>query len=811
MINVYADGARIEVPPSLYDVVGIAAAVDKNLALTKDGRVIEWSTPTNPVVVLTGASQIYARYERRFAILSNGTGFLWRSNKAGFNPFPGVLLVSGAVGSTKVIGTAEQEGCVLGVDGLGNVYCSFATDASQAITSEPIPGISNVVAVAGGWVFNLALMRDGRVQEWMESLNPPIRPYLTAWPGIPGAVAVGMANVAASQQSWVAFGDGSVLLRYPSSSSTPQRTNHFDRRISQFSVGDGYPMALLEDGTVKGLQGLDAADYYDKLVEQGAPTNTFSLAGQGERVLFLSSRPAVAPKVVEQSRERSFNPGNPITLETYVEGVSPIAYQWTKEAQPLLGAIEPFLRIDSARVEDVGDYRLVACNPFGCVTSDIIRVVMAPAPPQVQSVTSLQNAGDGSLREAIHNANATGGGEISLSNLTGNVLLTKALPVLVRDISLLGPGAYQLLITGSNMNSAVQIDTNAHCLISGLSFSGLKANSATRGAAISNVGSLKVLGCRFENNSTVLSGGAVFSAGEIEVRDTFFRSNSVLNTLPNATSLPEGGAGVGAFRGRVTLIGCVLTENTVTGHDQWSEYRGDGTYLTRNGEAAHGGAIYLRDCISSLLSCTLTNNRTLGGSQGGGGLGGAILVEGGTIEMSYCNASSNHVVAQSSGNYGGNAWGGGLCIGPGVIAVIDSCSICRNSIRAGDGSAGDGFKYQGNPGRSEGGGFRFSGASLRVYNSTLSENQAFGSEFHNYFPISCADTYGSPAYGAGMSVNGGEVLVVSSTISGNIGQGGAGSGRISCYGNTTGTGLGGGIANVDGKVSMLNTIVAGNV
>ncbi len=60
------------------------------------------------------------------------------------------------------------------------------------------------------------------------------------------------------------------------------------------------------------------------------------------------------------------------------------------------------------------------------------------------------DSGPSSLRQAILDANATGGGDIVFSNVNGTINLLSALPPLAANISIAGPGANLLTVSGND-------------------------------------------------------------------------------------------------------------------------------------------------------------------------------------------------------------------------------------------------------------------------------------------------------------------------------------------------------------------------
>src|SRR5436190_23162971 len=83
-------------------------------------------------------------------------------------------------------------------------------------------------------------------------------------------------------------------------------------------------------------------------------------------------------------------------------------------------------------------------------------------------VVNNSDSGAGSLRQAILNANASGGGTITFANVTGVISLQSPLPILTANIKILGPGYSQLAIVCSN-TIALSILTNSANSTSSLS------------------------------------------------------------------------------------------------------------------------------------------------------------------------------------------------------------------------------------------------------------------------------------------------------------------------------------------------------
>jgi len=84
------------------------------------------------------------------------------------------------------------------------------------------------------------------------------------------------------------------------------------------------------------------------------------------------------------------------------------------------------------------------------------------------------DSGAGSLRQAISDNNALGGGNtIIISNVvTGTITLTGGQLLISKNLALIGPGANVLAVSGNNANRVFYITNNATVSISGLTVSG---------------------------------------------------------------------------------------------------------------------------------------------------------------------------------------------------------------------------------------------------------------------------------------------------------------------------------------------------
>jgi len=121
-------------------------------------------------------------------------------------------------------------------------------------------------------------------------------------------------------------------------------------------------------------------------------------------------------------------------------------------------------------------------------------------------VSSLNDIGSGSLRDAITQVNGGAGGDTITFSVTGTILLNSTLPDLSKNVTITGPGASLLTINGSNANRLVWIAGNVIVNLSGLTITHFTTNLNI--SAIANDGILSVRDVVFSNNiSKNVNGG----------------------------------------------------------------------------------------------------------------------------------------------------------------------------------------------------------------------------------------------------------------------------------------------------------------
>ena len=213
-------------------------------------------------------------------------------------------------------------------------------------------------------------------------------------------------------------------------------------------------------------------------------------------------------------------------------------------------------------------------------------------------------SGSGTLRNTI--ASATTGDTIEFQpGLCSKITISgsSAIPISVASLTILGPGADALTISGGN-----DLATPVHHSI----FYHLNTGTLT----ISHV---TLADAKYTNSDP--TGGCIFSDGNVVVQYSTIES-CVLD--PSSSAIPSKGGAIYA-KGSVELV-----HSTVTGNFAVS---------SSTTENALGGAIYAKTGLAVKYS-TVSGNSVSNGSNGaiGGGayvLGGTVLVAGSTFSGNY--------------------------------------------------------------------------------------------------------------------------------------------------------------------------------
>lgn len=315
-------------------------------------------------------------------------------------------------------------------------------------------------------------------------------------------------------------------------------------------------------------------------------------------------------------------------------------------------------------------------------------------------VTTNSDAGPGSLRQALFDSSATGGGAITFSNVSGTIILDSPLSSLAANTFIMGPGASMLTVSGGKKVRVLTIGESSSTVLCGLTVAdGFVTNDY--GGGIFNSGSLTISNCLLVNNvSTPGRGGAVFSRGSLKLYSSTISSN--LAAGANAFDSTSGSEATGLGGAIFVESGLVsVWESTFHGNQARGALHGLMNIFPQSGGAAVGGAIFVLGGRVAVERTTFSNNSGLGGS--------------GLPEPFTSNGGSD----------GGIAAGGALGASNGIVSLVN-CTLSGNQARGGSGASAN--RYGGRGGDGFGGGVFVRGAEVSFANCTVFQNQAIGGD-----------------------------------------------------------------------------------
>ncbi|MBW4654109.1 MAG: DUF4347 domain-containing protein [Kaiparowitsia implicata GSE-PSE-MK54-09C] len=216
------------------------------------------------------------------------------------------------------------------------------------------------------------------------------------------------------------------------------------------------------------------------------------------------------------------------------------------------------------------------------------------------TVINTTDAGEGSLRQAILNANAIAGtdtitfaGDTFTDATPDTITLTSGQLSITSNITINGTGANLLTLSGNNTSRVFFIDSGT-VIFNNLTIANANAGTVV-GGSIDNRGTL-TLNTVAIRNSRSPAGGGLFNSGTTTINNS---------TISGNTATENGGGGI-YNTGTTTINNSTISGNTAT----------------ENG----GGGIY-NSGTANLTNVTITNNTAVSGG------GGGIMRDSGSVNL----------------------------------------------------------------------------------------------------------------------------------------------------------------------------------
>jgi parallel beta-helix repeat protein/predicted outer membrane repeat protein len=364
----------------------------------------------------------------------------------------------------------------------------------------------------------------------------------------------------------------------------------------------------------------------------------------------------------------------------------------------------------------------------------------------VTSNADTNTPGDGTLRTQI-NAAADGDTINFQTGLTGPINLTNGEIALNKNLTITGPGAAALTVSGTNNSRIFNLNNGQSLAISGLTLTAGKATGNGGAIVFYDNNTLALTDVTISGSNATGNGGAIYG-----------RYNNTV-TLQKCTVSGNIAAGNGGGIRIKDNSNLALTTSNITGNTATAGYGGGGAlyYVTTtitsstimgNTASTQGGGVSLRGRSTTITNSTISGNTS---STNGGGI------------SQHYYAPLNIINSTISNNTATTGKGGGLYDRRGTLSI-------------------SGSTLSGNTAGTSGGAINFYSGNPKIQNSTLSGNKA------------------SVDGGAIYFYNGSRGNIRNCTISGNTADS-----------DSNGSGTGGGLRVYRNYVSLQSTIVAKNV
>jgi hypothetical protein len=343
-------------------------------------------------------------------------------------------------------------------------------------------------------------------------------------------------------------------------------------------------------------------------------------------------------------------------------------------------------------------------------------VLLLPAGAQAASfdVTNTNDSGDGSLRQAILDANAADGADdIDAAGVMGTINLQSALPSLSESVDIAGPGADQLTVRrdAGGEYRIFDIAQAAETTISGLTIADGSVDG--NGGGIFNAGALTVENVVITGNHADGDGGGVYSKADVAV--------NMLASEVRENSADGGGGGIYSDPGGLNVSASTIADNTAAvggGVLGATATTIDETTVIGNSATQGSGGGLLADYQLKVVDSLVTENTA---TANGGGI---------ETNVSEADITSSEVSNNSAGGFGGG-------IDAGFVALVRLSDVVVSGNAAAVGGGGifveqaaviTGTTISGNAAtgpNARGGGLQVPDIA-RVSNSTITENTATG-------------------------------------------------------------------------------------
>jgi hypothetical protein len=308
--------------------------------------------------------------------------------------------------------------------------------------------------------------------------------------------------------------------------------------------------------------------------------------------------------------------------------------------------------------------------------------------PSTFTVLNTNDAGAGSLRNAVTSANANVGPDtIVFDNATFStpktITLTSGAITFAGDTALTtvtGPGTNLLSVSGGNTQGVFWVNAGISASLSGMTITA--GSNSTGGGGVHNQGSLSLANCIVSNNASTSNGAGVFNTATLTMTGCVVTGNtasggafgggventgsSAMLTMTDCSVSGNSAAAAGGVDNNgsatLTMINSTVSGNTTTsgaagGVKNYATMSLTNVTISGNTSAGIGGGIFQAAGSATLTNVTISNNSALGIGGGGVWSQGSTFTLGNTILAGNSAASGAPDIAATISSTGNNLIG----------------------------------------------------------------------------------------------------------------------------------------------------------
>lgn len=332
----------------------------------------------------------------------------------------------------------------------------------------------------------------------------------------------------------------------------------------------------------------------------------------------------------------------------------------------------------------------------------VMLVYMIPrAQAATLQVSTLADNGPGSLRQIIANANA---GDTITFAVQGILTLTSGPITITTDLTINGPGAADLIISGNTITRVLQIAPDSEVTLRGLTVR--DGWCPDDGGGISNAGKLTISNSIIMTNTAEGNGGGIFNhpQAHLIIENTSILSNTTVD-----------GSGSGLYN-----TGVMTTSNALISHNRAKNF------LIRRGGGLYNAGVWTMDAstihnnesdIGGGMSNTGTMTITASTIERNTAISAAGIINSGTLNLIASTVSGNTVVESGWGIE--NTQSGLLNILNSTVSSNEGGGVLNSGTVNLTGATISNNRIQG-----EGGGIANQGGSVVIRNTIIAGNYA---------------------------------------------------------------------------------------